>query len=334
MERRSLLQLTMLGISAGALGSTGESARQLLALALNDEPRDVDDWHLTLSDHLHALRTRSPAQVSKDMMVDLIAIKYQSRTAKAEDKTELQRVTAGLSILHANALTRLGDHGAAIQWERTARMTADASGDLNLRLMVRCEEAGYGLYGQRDLTTVLQLIEAAEHLAGDTPSFWHADLAGSRAKAMSLLGRHDEAKKALNTFVGYEGKDARAGIIPALWTMSQAHFAESWVYAHEGNESEAGRAREIVVARTRDYQYTANVQLHEALCTVVNGGADHGTTRATEILTALPPTQQSQMIIETGKAVLRAVPVEKRDRPAVRELHAALTSGQNRTALT
>ncbi|TDD75066.1 helix-turn-helix domain-containing protein [Actinomadura rubrisoli] len=325
LERRTLLQLAALGMGASALGPTGEPVRQLLALILDSEPREPDDWNMTLSDHLHALRTRPPAQVSTDLLVDLFAIQHQLQSADTTDKTELQRVTAALSILHANALTRLGDHGAAIHWSRTARAAADASDDLDLRMMVRCEEAGYGLYGQRDVATVLQLVDNAERLIDDTRSFWRADLAGTRAKAMSLLGRHDEARQALNIFVGYDGDDARASIIPALWTWSQASFAKSWVYAHVGNEIEADKAREEVLTRTRDYQYGANVRLHEALCTVVNGGTDRGAREASEILAALPPSQQSHMITETGKAVLRAVPRERQDRPAVRDLRAIIT---------
>lgn len=128
----------------------------------------------------------------------------------------MHRVLAALSTLHANILTRLGDHGAAIHWWRTARRAADESKDLEVRMMVRCEEAGFGLYGQRDLGTVLRLIEEAENIGGRSPSFWKADLAGSKAKALSLLGRHDEAKRALRTFVSWDGPDARAAIIPTL----------------------------------------------------------------------------------------------------------------------
>ncbi|TDD65052.1 helix-turn-helix domain-containing protein [Actinomadura rubrisoli] len=82
MERRALLQLAALGIGAGTLGSTGEPVRQLLALLLNSEPRGLDDWHLTLSDHLYATLTRPPAQARDGLMIDLLAIKHQLRRLK------------------------------------------------------------------------------------------------------------------------------------------------------------------------------------------------------------------------------------------------------------
>ncbi|TDD65049.1 hypothetical protein E1298_41740 [Actinomadura rubrisoli] len=234
---------------------------------------------------------------------------------------------AALSMLYADALTRLGDHSAAIHWWRTAKATADMTGDLDLRLMARCEEAEFGVYGQRDPATIVQLIDAAEQLAGSAPSCRKADLAGTRAKVLTLQGRHDEARRALDSFTDSIDGPARGGILPTHRSENVAHFTASWVHAAAGREAEADEKREIVLANTRGYQYAANVRLHEALCTVVNGGIDTGARQATEILAGLPPAQQSHMIIETGKVVLRAVPIERRNRPAVRDLQ-ALTSGQ------
>lgn len=325
MERRRLL-LAALGLGAGTF-TTGESVRQLLDLALNSESRSLDDWGMTCVDQLHALRTRPPLEFRESLSVDLLAIHRQLKTASDKDVPELQRVVAALSTLHANVLTRLGRHGAAIHWWRTARAAADASGYLDVRLMVRTEESGFGLYGQRDLGTVLRMIEAAEQIAGDRPSFWKADLAGTRAKALSLLGRHEEAEQSLRTFVHYEGSDGRASVFPTLWSFDQPHFAESWVYAGAGDEARAQEARESVLALSRpgDYVYGANVQLHAARCTIVNGGTDEGVQQATAVLDSLEPAYRNRLITETGKAVLRTMPPDKRERPAVREFHEVLT---------
>jgi hypothetical protein len=335
MERRRLL-LAALGMGTGAFSSSGESLRQLLDLTLDSETRSIEDWGQTCVDQLHALRTRPPVEVRNGLSVDLLAIHRQLKTANAKDVPELHRVVAALSTLHANVLTRLGDHGGAIHWWRTARAAADASGDLDARLMVRTEEAGFGLYGQRDLETVLRLIEAAQRLAGNSPSYWNADLAGTRAKALSLLGRHDEAKEALHSFVSFEGGDGRASIFPTLWSLDQPRFAESWVYAGAGNEAEAERARGRVLALSRpgDYVYKANVQLHTARCTVVNGGVKEGAQQASAVLDALEPTYRNRLITETGKSVLQAIPLEQRQRPAAREFEEVLTSTAPRATLT
>ncbi|MBE3007791.1 hypothetical protein IL992_01060 [Microbispora sp. NEAU-D428] len=129
-----------------------------------------------------------------DLLIDLMAVRHQMETSTPDDVTELHRVTAALASVHANALTRLGEHGAALRWGRTARQAADASGDLRLRLLVRGEEAGHGLYGQRGPETVLALVESAERIAGGSS----VDLLTTRAKALTVLGRHNEARTALD----------------------------------------------------------------------------------------------------------------------------------------
>ncbi|MEU7912134.1 hypothetical protein [Microbispora bryophytorum] len=107
-----------------------------------------------------------PAQVASDLLADLLTVRQQLEMATPTQVVELQRIAAALASVHANALTRMGEHGAALRWWRTARQAADASGDLGLRLHVRSMEAGHGLYGQRDPETVLRLIESAERIAG------------------------------------------------------------------------------------------------------------------------------------------------------------------------
>ncbi|MGI5155024.1 hypothetical protein [Microbispora sp. CA-102843] len=228
MERRRLLQLAIASLGMGALGgaASDEPVRRLLDLAMNGEPRSIEDWHLSCADHLHALRTRPPAQVVADLLMDLMAVRQQMETSTPDDVTELHRVTAALASVHANALTRLGEHGSALRWWRTARQAADASGDLRLRLLVRGEEAGHGLYGQRDPQTVLGLVESAERIAGGPT----VDLLTTRAKALTVLGRHDEARTALDNLL----RLASAGVTAdsfGFWKPNQIHFAESWVHA-------------------------------------------------------------------------------------------------------
>ncbi|GAA4072997.1 helix-turn-helix transcriptional regulator [Actinomadura miaoliensis] len=326
MERRRLLELLVLSLGTGALASSGEPIRQLLDLTLASEDRSTEDWELACVDHMHALQRQPPVQVRDGLLIDLLAIQRQLKNADAKNIPGLSRVAAAQSFILANTLTRLGDHSAAIHWWRTAKAASDASGDLHVRLMVRSEEAGCGLYGQRDVSTVLALVDKARELRRDKSSFWYADLAGTRAKALTLLGRHDEAKRELATFVDYDGEDWRARIIPTRWSFGQRHFAESWVYAGAGDETKADEARGRLLAHKPNYQHATNTRLHEAVCTVVNGGIDQGARQATAILDALPTTHHSAMITETGKILLRMVPLDQQHRLAVQDLRAALAA--------
>ena len=325
MDRRLLLHLAALGIGAGAFAS-GEGVRQLLDLVVSSETRSLEDWHVTASDHLHALRTQPPVQVRDGLAIDLLALQRQLRAADEREALELQRYVAALAMLQAHTLTRLANHTAAIHWWRTARRAADNTGDLDLRMMVRCEEAGVGLYGQRDLATILALIDDAERIAGGRPSYWKADLAGTRAKALALLGRHGEAERALVVYADYGGPDTPPSVLPALWKPDQVAFAQSWVHAYRGNESAADEARERVLAAGGAFQYGVNVRLHEALCAVVNGGVKQGALQAAAVLEAVPTARMTQMITEVGATVLRAVPPERRDDPAVQEFREVLVT--------
>lgn len=324
MERRRLLLLAALGALA-----PGEHIRQLLDLSLASEQRDVDDWELACADHLHALRTQPPDRVRAALVVDLLAVHRQLRSPGASDSKDLHRVVAALSTLHANVMTRLGEHGAAIHWWRTARAAAGRSGDLELLLGVSATEAGHGLYGQRAPATVLRLTQKAQRLAGGAPSLGRALVVCSEAKALMLLGRPDEAVRTLNMYRDLAASAPEPhGIMPGYWQGGQLHFAENTILAGVGDEAGADIAgrRVLATAHNPDYQNATQVRLHQALCTVINGGTAEGTRHAAEVLDAVPPGFRSQMIAETGRRVLRAVPPDDRELPAVREFQEVLSA--------
>lgn len=321
MERRRLLQAT-LGLSALAVTAP---LTALTDLVRDSDPRNVADWHVAVTDHLHALRTRPPAQARDDLALDLLRLRHQMGQPGA-DRKELQRILASLAVIYGGMLTRLGEHGPALRWWRTAAHAADDSGDLDLRLLVRSDAAGYGLYGQRDPATVLRLIDEVERIGAGSRSMWATDIKGTRAKALALLGRHQEARAAVRALQSAAPAGTPDCPIPTHWLPDQVDFAESWVLSAAGDEQRAGEARERVLAYTFDYQYTANVSLHGALCTVVKGGTAEGMNRAAEILDAMPPRYRSQMITEMGKHVLAVVPVEDRELPAVREFQEVLSA--------
>ncbi|WP_204017148.1 hypothetical protein [Sphaerimonospora thailandensis] len=325
MERRRLLQMAVAGIGFGAISPGDEPVRRLFDLAMNGEPRSNEDWNLACADHLYALRTRPPAQVAADLLIDLMALRRQIETATPADVTELQRVTAALATVHANALTRLGEHGAALRWWRTARQSADASGDLELMLCVLATETGHGLYGQRAPEAVLQLTQNAQQIAGSRPSLGLALATCSQAKAFALLSRHEEARRALDVTRDLLAADPPgASIMPGYWRAGQLAYGECMIYAGTGDESAHLQAREVALASTRDNQYLAMIQLHTALCVILNGGVDEGVRLAATVMGDIRPEASSAMTTETARWVLRAVPREQRERPAVGEFRELL----------
>lgn len=143
---------------------------------------------------------------------------------------------------------------------------ADASGDLQVRLLVRGEEAIHGLYGQREPRHVLALIGAVRQIT-DRP--WPR-LIAAEAKALAMLGRLVDAA------------DHHGGDSLGWWKPDQVYFARSWVHAAAGSEFAADAAHEQVLSRVPpgSYQYRINARLHEAICTVVRGGIGTGCRQA------------------------------------------------------
>jgi transcriptional regulator with XRE-family HTH domain len=323
-ERRSFLHVAAATLGSTTLDAMGEPVRQLLDSA-HDDDRALEEWDLTCADHLHALRTRSPEQVAADLLIELEVARRQLRRCPPAQVADMQRVTAALATLNANVLTRLGHHGAAIRWWRTARTAAHAAGDLELELGIRATEAGHGLYGQRDPEVVLRLTEHAQRLAGPNPSLGLALVVCSQAKAFTLLGRHKEAVSTLDRFRDLLERDPPGtDVIPGYWRGGQLPNAESLIYAGAGDELRAARAGEEMLATVKDYRAIATTHLHEALCMVVTGGIDEGVRHASATLDKVPVRYRETMTIETGRIVLRAVPVEQRNRSAVTEFRALL----------
>ncbi|MEZ7124669.1 hypothetical protein ACBR40_04975 [Nonomuraea sp. AD125B] len=316
-NRRQMLRLA----GAAAVGTVidDEVTRRRLNETMGAR-RSLDEWNTAHEDHLHALRHRPPAQVAHDLSIDLDTLSRQIELAKGSELAELHRVTALLAAIQANAFTRLEQHGTACRWWETARWAADASRDLDVRLLVRAEEAGHGLYGQRSPQSVLRLLAEAEHLAGQRPML---KLAAIKAKALSKAGRHTEAEEALNRMTDLADRGVR-GDAQGFWTPSELYFSQSWVYAAMGREEAAAQAREALLRRSRDYVYATNIQLHEAWAAIARGGVEQGATQATTTIAAVPERFRTAHVLETARMVLHAVPPEQQSRPAVGELRATL----------
>lgn len=318
MRRRRLLQFAA-GVSALHTLGVGDPVRELLDLTL--EPRTVEEWHLACADHLHAVRTRPPAQAHRDLLADLTALQRQLSLG-GPDTTELHRVTAVLASYEASVMTRLADPGAAIRWYRTAKAAADASGDLDLRVRVRAHEAGHSVYGVRDPSTVLALCQGAERMAGSSPSVGLVMTLRIKAHALTLLGRHQEAFAALHRFLDLAHRDIP--MIEGWWDGGDCRIqlTESQVHAAAGRIEQTNKAIERIIANSEatEYHVPVNARLHLAQCTVVNGDIDGGTRIAAVALDSVAPAYRNSMMTETARRVLSAVPVDQRQRPAVAEL--------------
>lgn len=335
MERRRLLQAAAsIGLSA-AVGPSDALGRLIDLDMASVVTQTVEDWEGACAIHLEALHTLPPAEVQQRLHLDLLTVQRQvsetvARYGRAHiDSRGLYRVLACLSTLQANVLTRVGAAAPAREWWQRAERAADASEDVEVRLGVRATAAGHALAaGLRDPASVLIAINSAERIAErDAPGSFSRGLVGiAKAKALSLLGCHPEAVAALDgARVLIEPGTAAVSVMPGYWKQGQLSYAEVWVHAGAGRENQAMTAGELVAARNPDYQYRTNVQLHAARCAVARGGVVEGLRSAAEVLDGVGPAYQTHMMRHTGLMVLRAVPADKRDLPAVREVRAMLS---------
>jgi Tetratricopeptide repeat. len=323
MERRRLLQFAA-AMGIATLSGADEPLRQLLTLTITKQ-RALDDWELACADHLHAVRTRPPAQAHRDLLVDLSALQRQAATVQRAEAVELQRVTAVLASYQGSVLTRLADPGAAVRWYRIAKDAADTSGDRDLQVRVRAHEAGHSLYGVRDPATVLRLCEAAERVAGATPSPGLAMTLRVKAHALARLGRHDEAEQALQRFLDVAGHDLP--VVDGWWDGRDCRvpMTVSQVHAAAGRVDQAAAAVDDILATTgSEYQVPVNARLHLAHALVVSGDVEEGTRMAVTALESVDAPYRNSMMDETARRVLSAVPAPQTARPPVAELRRQL----------
>ncbi len=313
VERRELFQLAGLGLLAQTpLFSNGEPIRQMLERALNTaDSFTTEDWELACADHLNAVVTRPPATVRDDLVVDLAAVQQLLTQRIPAQVAQLQRVTAWLSALHANVLTRLGEYGAARRWWTTARHAADISCDADMQVWVRGTEAVFGLYSSRSIEAVLTLARNAQSLAGGRVTGGLMKAMCAEAQALALIGKHQEARERLHHLHVLAGQTP-VGTNYGWGGASAVWFTTSWVLAHSAGLETAREAGDRLLVDCLTYQNAINVRLHQAINISKNGGHDEGLRLATQVISDVEPAYRTHMILHTARMVLDTVPIEKR----------------------
>ncbi|MEO3808772.1 helix-turn-helix transcriptional regulator [Sphaerisporangium sp. B11E5] len=327
MERRHLFQLAGLGLlTQGSLSGTGEPIRRMLERALGTaHDLTIEDWEAVCTGHLHALLHQPAARVRDHLAVDLAAVRQELLRTASERAGGLARVAAWLSVMYANVLWRLGEHGAGQRWLVTARHAADASGDLDMRVWARGTEAMFALYSPLSGQAVLELARDAQAVAGAgvTPARMRA--VAMEAQALAVLGRRREAQERLLHL--HELADRRPAAERFGWTDDAVWFTASWVHSYGGAIEAAREARDNALALVTTYQNSANLQLHEALSVSKSGRHDKALAIATQVISDLDPAHRTYPILHTARSVLTTIPVEKRRAlPALPDYRAVITA--------
>ena len=328
VNRRALLKA--LGGAALAAPFAGhlEHLRRGLDAALGapTTAADVEEWESTAFRYASNVGYLPYAQVFPGLMADLAEV--QTRLVRVPDalRPRMAHVCGQLSALMAIALFDNGDAESARRYWRTAVRAADESGDATLRSHVRAKRAVYALYEPPSALPALTLAGEAIAAGKGGPGAGVASGHAIRAQALALLGRHDEARRALGDLgeVFARLPDSTVADCTSEWGWSEQRLrhVQSWVHSHAGRLDEAVAAQDAALALypASAYRGPAQVQLHRAMCMIVAGDPSEGARHAVRTLQELPQHSRDNVVIrQTAVLVLARVPERARTLPAVVE---------------
>ncbi|WP_067471571.1 helix-turn-helix domain-containing protein [Actinomadura hibisca] len=333
-QRRRLLScLGALGVEAAMHTEPLEPIREALLAALPDDHdgRMVRDWEETAFEYGHAFLTTPPGELLSDLATDLVGLQQELQRTSAEHQRRRLCVPAGkLTALMAMTVSTLGQPRQARNWWKTARHTADASGDRDLRVWVRGYEAMSALYAGRPHATVLRLADEAIVIAGKTPGAAVLEAMAGRAQVLALAGQRAEAEATINAmgdrFASLPGSDPEDRLSTTAWPETALHHTAAFTFSHGGNTARAEAAQEHALALypAGMRRQRAQVALLRAVTLIQQGEITAAVVLAGDTVGSLAVEQRTTTIRRGARMVLDAIPDAELSRPVVQDYRAAL----------
>jgi transcriptional regulator with XRE-family HTH domain len=318
---------TVLGLSGTvAFAAQAERLRLRLDAAL-DAPAsgaDAEEWEHAAWDYASQVGHTPPEWIISDLLTDLQEAQSRLVDCPASLRPRLTRVCGQFAALAAIALLGVGDPASARRYWRTAIRAVDQSGDRHLQALLRGRRAIFALYDHHPLTSVLQFADDAIAVAGDLPCAGRASGHAARAQALARLGRHPEARQALNdlndSFAQLPEPTVSDRVSQWGWAETRLHWVHSDVYSLAGLQREAATAQQAALALfpASAYQAPAQVELHRSTCLIVTGDLTEGARHAMRTLQALPADCHRDVLVRhTAELALSKVPPRARRLPDV-----------------
>lgn len=336
MERRRLLQsLAALGINISPLNQALETVRRSFGAAVGyDEREHLDFWEENIVEYGYSYRVTSPVNLVPDLAADLITVRSIMRRIR-QDSSEYRswcRVGGALSALMAKSLSNLGQSRNSRDWWNMAQHLSDASGDINLALLVRGEHIIHGLYENRAVPVLLRQVKSAEEFTGNHPCVGLIDLSGAQAQVSVLAGDYSSAEKTLRRTEDILGRvsppDAARGMGLVMdWGEAELRYTETWVYSYMGEVVKTDRAAEHALSLypASDMRSPTQIKLMQAFTRIQRGDVTEGIRQAQA---AYGPMAfgRTAMVDALARRVLSAVPPEAQERSDVAEYRTLVVS--------
>ncbi|TDB93551.1 hypothetical protein [Actinomadura sp. 7K534] len=335
VKRRALLGLLATTAVAAPVGREAEHLRAILTGTLTTEAtgRDADTWERVVFDYAHEAGYLPPEQVLPELLADLAELDLLISRAISSARPHLIHSLAQLSVFTAVSLTGLGDVRAARRWWRTSIRAADESGDPLLASHVRAKEAVYALCDNRPEQSALDLTDQAIALTGNVPCRGLAGGHSARAQALAQMGRHAEAREALDDLKRVferlpdhvrDDQQSQFG-----WSIQRLHHTAGFVYTHTGDHSRARQAQDEALASypSKSVLGPAQVEMYRATTLIQEGDADAGAKHVMNVLEQLPTAHRKTHTVRRNAitALSKASSKDNR-RPAVRDAYAMLAT--------
>jgi hypothetical protein len=305
------------GFAAGP--GTLEATRHGLAGCFGQVPA-TDEWAAVIATYSRDFATTAPADLLPELTADVELIRSAAESSQAP--ATLAVPAAELAMVMALTLANLGKGPAAWRWWRTARDTADGSGDVATRGLARSLEAIHGAYERRPRPELPESADQALALADRPDRIARAQAA--HAQVLAVAGRAEEARLALRESV------AVAAALPGEvlgdtslfgWPAYRVHCVGSFVYTSIGDTTAAYEAqdRAFDLCPAEYLRDRAELHLQRAHCLVQDGEVAAGLATAMRVLVELPDHCHTELLYAAAGRVLSVVPAVDLGRPAVRD---------------
>ena len=336
VRRRDLLNL-LGGTASLALGSDfGEGTRLGLERFLSSDitGRDLDEWERSIDVYGVEIGSAPPTLMLQHLIADIHEVNgLLGGRIPSMVQRRLLRVATQLSVLTAVTVIATGAPQAGRRWWRTARRTADQLGDAELDTFVLGQQAILAMYCGYSQEQVLDLADEALSASGrDLLCVGAASATAAKAQSLSVLGRDDEARKAVDRLRDLVDRlpdsSTNASATWFCYPEYKLRHVESYVNTRLGRTREAVSAQDTAARLypRGKYRGLSQVELHRAACMIMDGYVDEGIHHATSTLQALPVNLRSDGLIHNvANVVVSAVPSPVQSASPVMDLRELLS---------
>ncbi|MEO3811585.1 helix-turn-helix transcriptional regulator [Sphaerisporangium sp. B11E5] len=321
MERRAAIRL-LTALSAGAVIPPGvlEDVLAGTERALGERVH-IDDWDRTVHEYDHLIATWRGGSLIKDLTAEVVAVgRLLGQRNPPLIQAGLLRVSARLSGMLAKEFGAVNDVRAArVAW-RTARHAADDSGDRDLSVWIRTQEAGNAFWKKRPAGAAAELIDEAEAIAKGAPSaglvYGHAVrtyLAVGRGDAPGAHAALGDLRRTFDRLPDHVTADHSGHGFPleaVLWN-------ETYVYTLLGDDRAGAVLDQALTTHPENTHGLANLELMRAVSLVRDRDVTEGLQHAVTTLAASGSVAGRHIAAH----LLNTLPQKARTLPVAHELH-------------